>query len=199
MCGRFVFMTGEDRDEIMQKMPGSLGALKGGENINPKRGDIFPSQNAPVILWDESTPEIAPLKWGYENPFDEKKLLINARSETASERPMFREDMAERRCLIPATGFYEWSPEKAQFLFNDPGELLFLGGLWREKNGEREFVILTKEPDEIVSPVHKRMPVLISGEEAADWLIHPAKTQSLIKENPVSLTRTQLSGQKSFL
>lgn len=203
MCGRFVFLSDQDREQILAQMPDELVAMEGREHLNPRRGDIFPSQSVPVIVESEDhRPKMEMMRWGYPNPVDEKKLLINARSETADKKPTFRRDFRERRCLIPATGFYEWNPDKDQFEFSEPGKLLYLGGIWRPRKDEPEkdeFLILTKEPDETVRPIHNRMPVLIPPDETMNWLNNPDMRDDLLKA-PASLSaRPKFGEQLSML
>lgn len=218
MCGRFIFLTDKDREDILTQMPAPLAGTTGLENLDPTRGDIYPSQQAPIILETGNGPEMELLKWGYENPFKPGQLLINARSETAPEKRMFRDDFQRRRCLIPATGFYEWNPEKQQFVFTAPDELMFLGGLWQpahpsgrssasdtpkssntsnDINASR-FVILTKEPDDTVRKVHNRMPVIIPGNEAGRWLNDPAAARSLSGDYSIPLQSHLKNGQQSM-
>lgn len=92
------------------------------------------------------------MKWGYSG-YGNK--VINARSETAFEKPMFRKSMQERRCLLPASGYYEWrrtpsgGKSKQKYALYRAGQpTIFMAGLWREEQGERlpVFVILTKRP-----------------------------------------------------
>ena len=201
MCGRFVFLSDRDREDILTQMPVSLAGAPGTGQLEAQRGDIYPSQKAPVFVETDNGPEMQMLKWGYENPFKPKQLLINARAETAAEKRMFQDDFRQRRCLIPATGFYEWDPDKRQFVFSDPDNLLYLGGLWRpeRKNSESCFVILTREPDETVSPVHNRMPVLIPASRTTEWLSDPDSAVPLIGDYSVPLSSVLANGQQSFL
>lgn len=202
MCGRFVFLSDQDREQILAQMPDELSAMAGSELINPRRGDIFPSQPVPVIVKSEDhRPKMEMMRWGYPNPFDKKKLLINARSESADQKPTFRRDFRERRCLIPATGFYEWNPKKEQFEFSDPGHLLYLGGIWRpgtDAQGQDEFLILTREPDETVRPIHSRMPVLIPAKKTLSWLREADRRMELLRE-PAPLTARPKSGEQLSL
>ena len=201
MCGRFVFLSDRDREDILTQMPPSLAQAPGTEQLETRRGDIYPSQKAPVFVETDHGPEMAMLKWGYENPFKPKQLLINARAETAADKRMFKDDFRQRRCLIPATGFYEWDPEKRQFVFNGPEDLLYLGGLWQpdRKTGDDRFVILTKDPDETVSRVHNRMPVLIQADRTAEWLADHVSASPLIGDYSVPLHSKLAAGQQSFL
>ena len=98
--------------------------------------------------------------------------MINARSETAEERPTFREPLLHRRCVVPTTGFYEWNKQKEKFLFHYPDStVVYLAGLWGEIGGKRHYTILTTEPNQAVAAVHNRMPVLLAKEQVRPWLM----------------------------
>ena len=104
---------------------------------------------------------------------------INARSETAAEKPSFRSAMAKRRCIVPATGFYEWQgkgKEKQPYLFRRPDRRPFgIEGIfecWRGRGGEiiETVALLTTQANEVVEPVHDRMPVIVAGPDQVLWL-----------------------------
>ncbi len=200
MCGRFVFFTDKDYHNMLLAMEQDLPGLKGTQRINPTRGDIYPSQNAPVIHEHSGSPEVSLMTWGYANPHEPKKLLINARSETAASRPTFRQDFNARRCIIPATGFYEWDSKKNKCSFTDEQGLLYLGGLYTPpEHGTSRFIILTKAPDAVVSPVHNRMPVLVPGRLAEDWLTNTALANDIIQDGSIHLNRYGDKEQLSFI
>jgi putative SOS response-associated peptidase YedK len=105
--------------------------------------------------------------------------MINARSETASTKPAFRDALKSRRCLIPADGFYEWAKTpkgKQPYCFEvNEGELFAFAGLWdRWKNAEGQWIktcsILTTTPNAVTSPVHDRMPVILDPDNYELWL-----------------------------
>jgi putative SOS response-associated peptidase YedK len=106
--------------------------------------------------------------------------MINARAETAAQRPAFRDAMRRRRCLIPADGFYEWQKQeggkrKQPYLIRMKGDRPFgFAGLWESWGRGDEpletFTILTTSPNELVAPIHDRMPVIIAPEDYDRWL-----------------------------
>jgi putative SOS response-associated peptidase YedK len=166
--------------------------------FNP-RPMIAPTQMAPVILRDNGRTELRSMRWGLIPHWaDDEKIgtkMINARSETAAQKPAFREAWQSRRCLIPATGFYEWKrstdPEgrgQAYHFTNPTRPLICFAGLWERwhrppaKQTElfentfepppsilETFTLLTTEPNEVVKSYHDRMPVIL-GEGAGEWL-----------------------------
>jgi putative SOS response-associated peptidase YedK len=117
--------------------------------------------------------------------------LINARSEMVGEKPAFREAFKKRRCIIPADGFYEWQRtggKKQPFFFQMRDESPFgFAGLWeRWQDGEGEAIesctIVTTEANEVLRPVHDRMPVILHPEEYALWLGGDERQRGLLVE-----------------
>lgn len=203
MCGQFIFFADDDEERIKKLIEDNLPGISGMNKFNMKRGNVYPSQSFPIIHSDREKPEVTDMKWGYPPASRKSKSpLINARAETAAEKYTFRYDFYHRRCLIPATGFYEWNPEKVKYLFTDDSGLLFLGGLYTvtnatdESESEDKFVILTKKPDEIVSPIHNRMPVLIPPHYAMNWLNDASMAKELINNYSLKLKDSPVEPQQ---
>ena len=95
-------------------------------------------------------------------------MCINARAETAQEKPSFREDTLVGRVLVPCSGYYEWK-DGAKYQIGT-GELLFLAGLCHAEGGAHRYVILTTKPTPEVAEIHDRMPLVIEREDAENWL-----------------------------
>lgn len=113
---------------------------------------------------------IEPLLWGFPG-FDKGKLLINARAESVKDRPTFADSFAERRCVLPAAGFYEWDRKKEKVIFTVPErKILYLAGIYRPYGEENRFVILTREANASMAPVHDRMPLILSRGEVGPWV-----------------------------
>jgi putative SOS response-associated peptidase YedK len=152
-------------------------------------GEIHPSDNAPVI--DNSTAglRLRTMTWGFTKA-DGKGLLINARAETADQKPAFRESLTHRRCVIPASRFYEWDKAKRKASFSRlDSPLLCLAGLYRvDKDGPR-FVILTTEANESVLPVHDRMPLIIGREQIPEWIYDDSQTQTILRQKMSPMMR----------
>ena len=139
MCGRYSLSPGESR-EIHGHPPAGAGGLQ-------DRGDL---PHRPGSRADGGGEELAPevMVWGYPGVGGKGRSIINARSETALERPMFRQSVLGRRCVFPTTGFYEWGHsggQKRKYRFQLPGRdrALYLAGLWNDCGGRRRCVILT--------------------------------------------------------
>lgn len=169
MCGRFYIAAGDTEDELKAIIE-TLQRKAGGQM---KTGEICPTDIAPVIANSrELKPTPFAMKWGYTLP--NGKPLINARSETAMEKPMFREGMERHRCLIPATHYFEWERVGRQKIKNEirptGSSLMYMAGLYRIEQGKPVFTILTREPAACIRHIHDRMPVILPTAVHGDWL-----------------------------
>lgn len=154
------------------------------------RWNIAPSQEVPVVASPRGTRSLSALRWGLVPSWaDDPKVgyrMINARSETAATKPAFRTAWKHRRrCLIPATGFYEWQksgqpkgPKTPFWIHMADGRPFAFAGLWetwKGKDGEtsplHSFTILTTSPNPYLAKIHDRMPVILGEEREWDrWL-----------------------------
>ena len=138
------------------------------------------------------------MAWGFTNPV-KKGLIINARAETAREKVSFSDSIAKRRCVIPASGFYEWDPYKARYRFTSPeGGLLLLAGIYREEQGAPRFTVLTTEANDSMIGVHDRMPVMIGRKEIRPWIEDDSKLTDFLSRKQAALVCEQDSGQIRF-
>jgi len=158
------------------------------------RYNIAPTQLVPVIT-SASPNGFSFFYWGITPEFGKNKpvalKLINAKAETVDQKISFRSSFQKRRCLIPADGFYEWKKlgkkTKIPYRFTMGDEGLFsMAGIWEEYesvNGETQhtFLILTTTPNEIVSEIHDRMPVILTKEEEKKWLDNYTSEEDLKK------------------
>lgn len=192
MCGRYQF-TAEQCEEIRQ-IAEAIQRKYGRDSWTP--GEIRPTNHAPVLVAasDSSAPQL--MKWGYQLP---NSLVINARAETATGKPLFRESIGSRRCLIPSTGFYEWDRNKRKYLFTLPGEpVLYMAGLYDRRDGEDCYCILTTAPNASMLPVHDRMPLVIPRGKMQDWLIDGTAALSMLSMRPPELIRQSTETQMSL-
>jgi putative SOS response-associated peptidase YedK len=170
MCGRFY----TDDDDAMYRQVLALLYQKNPEEaalLMRKTGEIFPSDNVPVV--GAEGPRM--MEWGFTR-YDGKGRVINARSETAADKTMFREPMRSGRCLIPATSYFEWEKQgskkiKYSLRPNKDG-MFYFAGLYRAEAGKRVplFVILTAPAAAGVSFIHDRMPVMLPDDLCKKWL-----------------------------
>ena len=160
--------------------------------------DVHPNDIAPVLIGRPTQPAIVPMTWGFERKCT-GGLTINARMETLWQRPMFAYSIQSRRCILPASQFYEWDADKHKATFcgaND--ELLFLAGIYRNYGAPPRFVIITQPADEVMMPVHDRMPVRIPEVLIDDWLYDDAHTHEILETATVPLVRNQATTQLSL-
>lgn len=142
------------------------------------RYNVAPTQSHPILRLQGSQRRLARATWGL--PPVENRPLINARAESLAERPTFRQALAERRCVVPVDGFFEWDGAQPYWLHRPDGGLLLLAGLWEEGAPDADglarprFVVITTAPNRLVAPVHDRMPAILPPGCLADWLTRPA-------------------------
>lgn len=177
---------------------------EGKENVTPgvgKAGDIYPATLAPVLgagidTAGYRTLDCRMLRWGlpgYPPKGNGKKgqVIFNARSETAMEKPTFREGIKNHRIVIPAAGFYEWNRKKEKYRFRrNDSPVLFMAGCFRRYEDGDRFVILTTAANASMEPVHDRMPLILEPDEIADWIWDGERTKNLLEKRPCLLERT---------
>ncbi len=175
MCGRYAITTA----------PEAIRALfRYREQPNfPPRYNVAPTQPIPIVRLHEGNRQFALMRWGLLPSWvkDPKAftLLINARGESAIDKPAFRAAMKYRRCLIPADGFYEWKPvagrKQPYYVRLKSGAPMALAGLWETwvgPNGEEldTAAIVTTRANSLLAPIHDRMPVIVPPEAFDLWL-----------------------------
>lgn len=189
MCGRFarfspahIFRMLFQLDEFFD-LPAQYN-IAPGQDVYAVRGIIIrdnPQRTASSVPYVR---EVTPMKWGLI-PFWSKDpsigvKMINSRSETINEKPAFRDPFKKRRCLIPTDGFYEWQKQKdggkqPYFIHMNDKKPFAFGGIWDtwknpEGNNIETFSILTTKPNELLKPIHDRMPVIIEPKQFDNWL-----------------------------
>ena len=165
MCGRYT-LTCRDESSLISSLP--FDAFSETRIEFRPRYNIAPGQRSPVIYLKGGKRVLADACWGFERATG--ALCINARSETAARTEMFGDAYRSGRCLVPADGFLEWRREgrvKQPYLFRTHDASLFaMAGLWKEGR----YVVLTRASDGSVEDIHDRMPVILSGDGARQWL-----------------------------
>lgn len=177
MCGRYTLTV--TIDELMVRyMIGDTTIV-----FHRPKYNIAPSQNVIAVINDGERNRLGELKWGLIPPWaDSPRVgfsMINARAETAADKPAFRTALRRKRCLIPADGFYEWKAtvggkQPMRIVLKGRG-LFSMAGLyetWQSPDGEKisSCTILTTEPNSLMAPIHDRMPVILRPEDEALWL-----------------------------
>jgi putative SOS response-associated peptidase YedK len=193
MCGRFEIHSAI---EIIAKLFG----------IGEWDVDYKPSYNvAPthdiIIAINKGKRQLTKSRWGFVPPWakdiSEGYKMINARAETVAERPSFKKAFQKQRCLVLADGFFEWKKEgknKKPYLVRlKSGQPFAMAGLynkWISPNGEEicTNTIITTESNDLVRPIHNRMPAILPQDKYADWLsneiVEPSKLLELLKPFP---------------
>ena len=196
MCGRFYIEESPEFEPLIAEMNRSplTQALRARGEEPRCRGEIRPADTAAVLAPSRSGKSaVFPMKWGFSG----KGLVINARSETAGERPLFRESWQSRRCAVPSSCYFEWehftAPEGKKKtgtkyrLQQGETPVTWLCGLYRMEEGVPCFVILTRDPGKNIRFIHDRMPLILPESAVADW-IHPETRP----EDLLSQARTDL-------
>ena len=182
MCGRFTNMLTWEELVLLAR----LATMPETTFVWQPRYNVAPTQAMPVVRMVDGKRELALLRWGLIPSWakDPKigNSLINARGETVHEKPAFRSAFKARRCLVPADGFYEWrklpggGKQPYRITMADGSPFAF-AGLWeRWDKGEEPletFTIITTSANELVAPIHDRMPVILDPADYDAWLESP--------------------------
>lgn len=177
MCGRYTLFA--SMDDIVERFMVDVFE----EEIYEPSYNIAPSQQVIAIINDGSRNRLGQLRWGLIPPWakDEKigYKTINARGETVAEKPSFRNAYRKKRCILPADSFYEWQRDgKNKTPINiklKDGGLFGLAGLWESwKSPDGKLIhsctVVTTESNELMKPIHDRMPVILKPESEGIWL-----------------------------
>jgi putative SOS response-associated peptidase YedK len=172
------------------------------------RYNIAPAQMIDVVLESEKERIISQLKWGlvpsWSKDASTSKGLINARAETLTEKPSFREAFKSRRCIIPVSGFYEWqrkgaATKKPFYFYLKEREVFGFAGLWEswiDKTTGEELetaTIITTEANDVLKPVHDRMPVILKQESYDEWLDSKVKNTNDLQKLLVPYSAKEMS------
>lgn len=193
MCGRFTLTTNLG---AIAKSFGVAGFL---EEVSP-RYNIAPTQPV-IVVNDDGTRHLMEMRWGLIPAWAKDPTIgnrmINARAETVATKPAFRVSLRKRRCLVPADGFYEWQPagRRKQPVYitlksREPFSFAGLWETWTSPDGEeiKTCTIITTEANDVLKPIHDRMPVILTKEAESVWLDpaiqDPAKLLPLLTPYP---------------
>lgn len=182
MCGRYTVTKPDQIAAQFEAMIATAEATTSDPWWKP-RFNVAPTQPAPVITLHDGARTIEMMRWGLV-PFwgtkdgSKPPLMINARAESLMAKAWFRDALARKRCLVPADGFFEWRHEGKKslpiYFRPDSHKIFAFAGLWaraRNDAGEQlSFTIITGKPNELVKPVHDRMPVVLDEDAYAKWL-----------------------------
>lgn len=198
MCGRYYIETDDKESRIREIIDEINKKYENEPELTAmKTGEIFPTDVVPAVTAEE--PKL--MKWGFPR-FGGKGQVINARLESADEKPLFRQSFAGRRCLLPASNYFEWektgTKKKYAIGLREP---LFMAGLYRFEESMQlpVFVILTRPAAESLSFIHDRMPVILPKAMQEKWLTGTAGVQEVLNGSVEDLEYTpESTGQQSF-
>jgi len=189
MCGRYSLTSPEDAMRLLFDLPAGAASAWAQPRFN-----IAPSQIAPVVRGsgDAARPKLVGMTWGLIPSWSRAPVKggqINARSETAAEKPTFRAAYRQRRCLVPSDGFYEWKEieggKQPYWISRTDGAPFVFAGLWETWSPGQaadvvSFTILTTTAAEALHPIHHRMPVILQDKDFAGWLDPDSTPQTVL-------------------
>ena len=193
MCCRYWAEESPELREIVEEMNRSPLVRKWQKKTGLKTyGEIRPTDVVPVIAPNRAGDRaVFPMKWGFSG----KSLLMNARSETAGVKPTFKESWERRRCIIPASWYFEWEHLRGNDGKTRTGDkymiqpkdspMTWLCGLYRIEEGLPVFVVLTREPGEEIRFIHDRMPLILPEKYIDAWIRPDTKPEELL---PAAMT-----------
>lgn len=188
MCGRYYLENTIETKPFLEKMMNSpLVRRWNASSTVISSGEIHPTDVVPVIASNRAGKQsVFPMKWGYNG----KSLLINARVETASEKPTFRNDLKSHRCIVPASYYFEWEHLKSDDQKTKTGDkyvihpknstMTWLCGLYRFENELPHFVILTRDAADPIRFIHDRMPLIMPEDKIDEWIKPDADPDALL-------------------
>ena len=171
MCGRYTLYHDEDDLTSLLEVAGFPAA---------RRYNVAPTQVVPWVRErSDGERDVMTGRWGLvphwvDDPARFRASLFNARSETAAEKPSFRDAIRRARCVVPASGFFEWRREgdrkQPYHVVRSDGAPLLLAGLYSERADGNSVTVLTCAPNQVMAELHERMPVVLGATELARWL-----------------------------
>lgn len=191
MCGRFTLTLPDDA------MAQLFDAVPANDLPELPNYNICPTNQVHTVTSEDGHRRLRPMRWGfiphwYKTPSD-GPLLINARAETIAEKPAFRAACRERRCLVPASGFYEWTKDAEDkrlpwYIHPAEGEILAFAAVWQVwERGDAPLTtcaIVTTDANEAMSKIHHRMPVIVARDDWAKWLGEEGKGAATLMGPP---------------
>jgi putative SOS response-associated peptidase YedK len=196
MCGRFT------QSYTWRELVELYRLTQPARNLRP-RYNIAPTTAIDVVRLADTGPELVPMRWGlipgwWKKTAKEVPSTFNARAETVAEKPMFRSAFKRTRCIVPASGYYEWRPaeggKQPYFISAADGEVLSIAGLWDEwrdpESGDTilSCTLIVTSANDFTRRIHDRMPVLLGRQDQDAWLTGKAGVE-LLRPAPNDLLR----------
>jgi putative SOS response-associated peptidase YedK len=196
MCGRYTLIANAEAIRLLFEVPAF------DERLVPPRYNIAPTQPIVVVRRTKKGRELLPMRWGlipwWAKEAKDLPLLINARAEGIAEKPAYRDAFKYRRCLVPASGFYEWqargrNAKQPYAVMPKDGSLIAFAGLWETWHGPDgseidTAAIVTTDANDPLMPIHERMPVVLAAVDFETWLsAAPEEAAAVLKPAPDDL------------
>jgi len=197
MCGRFVgaFSAEVLMDEMSEALAGANMTLSlvDDKTLFAPNFNTAPTHTVPILRHEESVVVVDPMQWGLVPSWSKDpnvgSKMINARSETITEKPSFRQSVPRRRCIIPMSGFYEWDRSDPKrkipyFVTREDGHLMLVAGIWTPSpalDGRHTFSLITRESVDDLSYIHSRSPVELHADDALEWMCDPVPPLELFQ------------------
>jgi putative SOS response-associated peptidase YedK len=197
MCGRFVGAF--SAEVLMEEMSEALSvanmtiALVADDPLFAPNYNTAPTHTVPILRHEESVVVVDPMQWGLVPAWSKDpsvgSKMINARSETITEKPSFRQSVPGRRCIIPMSGFYEWDRSDPKrkvpyFVTRADGHVMLVAGIWTPSpalEGRHTFSLITRESVDDLSHIHSRSPVELHADDALEWMCNPVPPLELFQ------------------
>jgi putative SOS response-associated peptidase YedK len=207
MCGRLEnTLTMADYQSLFNVTP-CLGPTAAPYGLGPlfdlePLPDIRPTDRVPIILPGNDQLEMKLARWGFSTPAGALRQLslFNARDDKLEQSPIWREGFHSRRCLVPATAFFEWSGIKGAKVKHriglSSGRGFGMAGIWQTTDDGLEFTVITTTPNEVVAELHDRMPVIVKPRDYEHWLADVPDLDDLraiLRKYPAAKTRSESS------
>jgi len=192
MCGRYY--ANDELDREIEKLVNQIY-----ESMLHTHREIYPSAVADVIVPEADQRVVRRFTWGFShfNP-QNSSVIFNARQESVLQKPMFKDSILHRRCIIPAAGYYEWNSKKDKYLFTPTEDnILLFAGLYKQEGDSGRYVILTTSPNESTREVHDRMPVMIQRNEMDEWLKEDEKLPYFLQREQKALKKELLQNTQT--
>ncbi len=177
MCGRYTFRHAEDLRRFIEELTGEA------MDPPPARYNVAPAQENPVVRRGaaDARPRLQAMRWGLVPPWDRSEkprfAPINARAEEMLGKPAFRAAVQQRRCVVPADGYFEWQrPDERtkipHYITRKDERPFFMAGIYEAATGTRPptYALLTCAPNALLTRIHDRMPVILPPAAVAQWL-----------------------------
>jgi putative SOS response-associated peptidase YedK len=181
MCGRYTITR---QEHLIEDLEATLDPETPKSEWWKPRFNVAPTQPAPVVTLRDGVRVLEMMRWGLvpfwaNKPGAKAPLMINARVESLESKQVFKDALAHKRCLVPADGFFEWKHAgkvaTPLWIHPSPHRFIAFAGLWARVKLEsgrelHSFTIVTGPPNELVKPIHDRMPVVLDRSTWAAWL-----------------------------